>query len=262
MSLDAFVEKKSGHSQKVSEAEIKLSSFFAHHKVAFEVVDHLISILKDSFPDSNILKDVKLRRTKTTSVIKNVIAKKESEDLAVVLQQNFFSVLIDESTDISANKLLGVNVKFVNNSGLACDRLLKVISVDAKNANAENLYTAFKECLISQNIPIKNVIGLACDNASVMLGKNNSFLTRLRKCLDSLTMYLPFISTCCEQCLFKVASNAGRICKKYCQLFFLFFKKNSSAYVNATSFKLNKKNVEIVNNKVAFDPAFCTKSFG
>ncbi|CAH1987940.1 unnamed protein product [Acanthoscelides obtectus] len=116
MSLDAFVEKKSGHSQKVSEAEIKLSSFFAHHN-AFQVVDHLIPILKDSFPASNILKDVKLGRTKTTSVINNVIAKKENEDLAVVLQQNFFSVLIDESTDISANKLLCVNVKFIHNSG-------------------------------------------------------------------------------------------------------------------------------------------------
>lgn len=76
-------------------------------------------LLVDCFPDSNILKDVKLGRTKTTNIIKNVIAKKETEDLALNIQKTFFSIFIDETTDVAVNKLLSVNVKFVDDNGIS-----------------------------------------------------------------------------------------------------------------------------------------------
>lgn len=39
---------------------------------------------------------------------------------------------------------------------------------------------SFKNCLEEKDIPIKNNIGLACDNASVMVGCNNSFISHLK----------------------------------------------------------------------------------
>lgn len=189
------------------ETDFKLSSFFAYHNLV--LVNHLIPILKNRFPVSNILKDVKLGRTKTTSVIKNVIAKKESEDSAIILQQNFSSVLLDKSIDISANIPLCVNVKFVNSITLACGRLLKEKNVDGKNGNAENLYAAFKEYLISKNIQIKNIIGLACDNDSIMLGENNSFLTRLHAGAGALIV-LPCICHSLALITSSVCSNLLR----------------------------------------------------
>lgn len=50
----------------------------------------------------------------------------------------------------------------------------------------------FKSCLESKHIPFKNIIGYASDNASVMVGKNNSFLTRLQSETDALIVF-PFI---------------------------------------------------------------------
>lgn len=202
-SVSQFFKSKTLHSGKVSEAELKICAFFAHHNVAFQVVDHLVPVLKQCFPDSDILKDVKLGRTKTVNVIKNVICKKETDDLASVLQNRHFSVLIDEGTDIGINKLLCINVKYIDDNGTLCDRLLELLTIDAKNANAENLFIRFKDCLETKNISLKNVIGFASDNASVMIGKNNSFMTRLQQETNALIV-LPCI--CHSSAV--VASNA------------------------------------------------------
>lgn len=59
-------------------------------------------------------KDLKLGRLKTTSIIKNVIAERINLDLCKQLQTQHFSLLVDENTDISLNKLLCVGVKFVD----------------------------------------------------------------------------------------------------------------------------------------------------
>lgn len=113
----------------MSEAEIKLSAFLAHHNVAFQVVEHLVPVLTDCFPDSSILKNVKLGRTKVTHVIKNVICKKETKDLVSILQKTHFSILLYKRTDIAVNKLLCINVKFVNDRGVICDRLLEILTI-------------------------------------------------------------------------------------------------------------------------------------
>ncbi|KAK9751773.1 hypothetical protein QE152_g4759 [Popillia japonica] len=82
-----------------------------------------------------------------------------------------------------------LKIKFFDDScenGKVCDRLLELITVDAKSATAEKLYEAFMTCLKSKNIPAKNVIGYASDNASVMVGKSNSFMTTLSAATDAL----------------------------------------------------------------------------
>lgn len=63
-----------------------------------------------------------------------------------------------------------------------------MITVDGKNCDADHLYNAFKTCLNKKNIPVSNIIGLASDNANVMLGKNNSFMTRLQVETSTLTV--------------------------------------------------------------------------
>lgn len=62
---------------KVKTAEIKLSALLAEHNCAFLLVDHLIPLLKEIFPESAICQKLKLKRTKATNIIKNVIAPAE-----------------------------------------------------------------------------------------------------------------------------------------------------------------------------------------
>ena len=73
--------------------------FFAEHNVAFQVVEHLLPLLKETITDSEIVQKSKLRRNKCTSIIKNVLAEQEKSDLISKRKINKVSIMVDESTD-------------------------------------------------------------------------------------------------------------------------------------------------------------------
>ena len=41
-------------------------------------------------------------------------------------------------------------------------------------------------CLKSKDIPLSNIVGIACDNASVMVGVRDSFISRLKEEVPAL----------------------------------------------------------------------------
>jgi hypothetical protein len=180
-SVTSYFKDNTKHENQVKEAEIKLSLFFAEHNVATHVVDHLIPLVKSAFPDSKISQSMQLGRTKCTEIIKNVIGQQEINELVTYLRVNQFSVLVDESTDIGDIKSMCVLVRFVRNCRVQT-QLLELIALNPKECNAEGLYKQFKACLVEKhNIAIHNVIGVASDGASVMIGKHNSFFANLKK---------------------------------------------------------------------------------
>jgi len=169
------------HSDKVKRAETKLAAFFAEHNVAFSTVDHLIPLLKDICVDPEVVKDITLARNKCTQIVKNVIARREVEKIVETLKTNKFSVLLDESTDISDTKLLCILVKYVSSlNKKVVTQLFALLPLDATNCSADNLYKTFQNCFSKFQIPLQNIIGMASDNASVMIGSNNSFFTHLK----------------------------------------------------------------------------------
>lgn len=88
----------------VKMAEIKLTAFLTEHNIAFLATDHLTDVLKSCFKDSEIAKNISLKRTKTTSITKNVIDYCQKEELVSYLKTVQFSILTDESTDIGTVK--------------------------------------------------------------------------------------------------------------------------------------------------------------
>jgi len=79
-------------------------------------------------------------------------------------------------------------------------QLLELIALDATNCSANKLFE-FKNLLQEKKIPIKNIVGMASDNASVMIGCNNSFMQRLKleePRLVNVKLYLPFLRACSE----------------------------------------------------------------
>jgi len=170
------LEYKSKNQAKI--AEIKISAFFAEHNIAFHLIDHLTPV----FPDSQICRDIDLHHTKCTSIINNIIAPVEVSNLVDIIKNNHFSVSVDESTDISCHKFLCLLVRFVHSiDGIVHTKLLELVSIDAKDCSAKAIFAEFKQCLSDKNIPLDNIIGVACDGASVMVGKNNSFMTHITK---------------------------------------------------------------------------------
>lgn len=146
------------HDSNVKKAELKLAAFFATNNVAFRIIDQLEPILKDIFPDSKICQDLSLKQTKCTEIIRNVLCKKETNDLVSYLRKIRFSVLLDESTDIGDYKSLAVLVRY-SKLGRIETRLLELIQVDARDLGATHLYGVFKACLERHEIPLQNIVG-------------------------------------------------------------------------------------------------------
>lgn len=82
--------------ESVHRAEIMLAGYFAEHNLPFLASDHLIEVLKNIFPDSTIAKNINMKRTKTTAVIKNVIGATQKRELSEILRRVKFSILTDE----------------------------------------------------------------------------------------------------------------------------------------------------------------------
>ncbi|KYN01137.1 hypothetical protein ALC62_08056, partial [Cyphomyrmex costatus] len=177
------------HISKVKSAEIKLSAFYAEHDIDFQTIDHLILLLKDICCNSQVIKDLTLSQTKCKQIIKNVIAKVENEKTIKNLQDQKFSVLLVESTNIISDKMLCILVKYVSPNNKKCiTELLELVELDATDCSAEKYFIAFENCFNSKNIPLTNIVGVACDNASVMIEIRNSFISRLKKGIPAVIL--------------------------------------------------------------------------
>ena len=64
------------------------------------------------FPDSTIAKSFKSKHTKTRSIVKHVLADQFQKEIMTTLKNTKFSIIIDESTDISAKKQMALVVRF------------------------------------------------------------------------------------------------------------------------------------------------------
>lgn len=177
-----FQESQTATSIKdeIATAEIRISAFFAEHNIAVSVADDLVDLIKVTCNKPDVVKGISLARTKTTEVINNVLCKVETSELISILKVIKFSILVDESTDLSMDKYLCILVRYVcPESGNLMTKLLKMLKLEATDTTAENIYRQFKQFFKACDIPLTNIIGLASDGANVMLGKHNSFMTRL-----------------------------------------------------------------------------------
>jgi len=66
-------------------------------------------------------------------------------------------------------------------------KLLELISVDATDSSANKIFENFKNLLEKKRIPLQNIVEMASDNASVMIGCNNSFMSRLKLEISGLS---------------------------------------------------------------------------
>ncbi|CAN8031714.1 unnamed protein product, partial [Ixodes persulcatus] len=103
----------------VQQAEGTLALYVAEHG-AMNSVDHLGQACSQMFGDSKIASKIKMHRTKCTNVIKNVLGPHFESLLREDVAEQKYSVLIDESTDISVVKVLGIVIRYfsLSSSGI------------------------------------------------------------------------------------------------------------------------------------------------
>ena len=84
----------------------------AKHHIPFTVSDHCAKLFASMFRDSAIAKSFKCGRKKATAIIE-VVAQEIKKGMFSRLQESqFFSIQIDETTDITIDQQCGVMLRF------------------------------------------------------------------------------------------------------------------------------------------------------
>ncbi|CAH0562948.1 unnamed protein product [Brassicogethes aeneus] len=170
-----FAQEKHLNGTKLAEAQLAL--FVACHS-SISTVDHLGHICKSSF-QGNEVTYLQIHRTKCSEIIKNVLAPYFAQRLSEDIGDLPYSLLIDESNDISVIKYLGCSIRYFSqkSSKIVCTSLGLG---QLESANADGIIQCLLLILKKYNLKIENMQGLDTDNASVMTGVNNGVYKKLQ----------------------------------------------------------------------------------
>ena len=160
--------------QSIKVAEFKLAVHVACHS-SILTSDHLGEIVKDVSG-----RDISIHRTKCSALIKNVLCLVIRNDLFMDIQGMPYSLIIDESTDITAEKQFCVIVRYFSKAHKTIlTGFLGMISLDS--GTAEGIFNNMATFLHACHLDLAKCIGLATDGCSVMCGQSNSVITRFRE---------------------------------------------------------------------------------
>lgn len=218
--------------QKVKEASIKIAAYVVEHNLSFSSVDHLTALIKNIGQDKQVVDKLACNRSKCEAIIKNVIGKYNFEQTINFIKNNKFSLIVDESTDVSSTKHLALVVRFFDGQKIVIDQFLTLLPVS--DATANNLYKVITDFLNAHEIPWKtNLIGFAADGASNMFAENRSVAALLQKDIKNL-----FLMKCSCHSFAKCSSYACEKLPRYVEdLARDIYNYLSHSYKRQTEFK-------------------------
>ncbi|XP_068227734.1 uncharacterized protein [Palaemon carinicauda] len=96
-----------------------------------------------------------------------------------------YSILLDESTDISVVKYLGLAIHYFS------EKSQKLVSTflhlaPLEDCDANGIVHALKSSLHVYGLNLQNMVGIGTDNASVMVGSNNGVYKKLKEDIPAL----------------------------------------------------------------------------
>ncbi|XP_008186645.1 E3 SUMO-protein ligase KIAA1586-like [Acyrthosiphon pisum] len=201
------VLQQSSIEKKTKSAELRIAMFIVEHNIAHRTSDHLVSLIKtisSDCSDPDIINNIKCNRTKATALINNAVGSYGQEELVKIMNNQSFSILIDESTDKSSIKTLAIIVRLMDiNKFIVRDKFFSLTEI--ANGTAQGIYDAIKNVFEKHTIPYKtNMVGFASDGANTMFGSHHSVKTLLQNDIPDL-----FVMKCICHSLALCASYAS-----------------------------------------------------
>lgn len=154
--------------------EIKLCAFLAEHDLAISLSDDLVQLLWSLFPRDEALKSLTLGKQKATNVICQVLGFDYLHEVVSSLQSHLFSVIIDETTDLSTIKQMAILATYFDMNSFFESKYHLVDTVEVEDGTARGIYSAMTNTFSELHIPMKNIIGYSSDTTNVMFGEHNS----------------------------------------------------------------------------------------
>lgn len=135
-------------------AEYRLAACIVEHNLPMMIMDHLPKLLTAADPNSKVFQRMNCGRTKMTKMIP-VVEEEAIFELKNILNTSKYSVMIDETTDITTKKELAIVVRFVDiNRMKVCDRLLAMVELN--KCTAQGIVDKLLETLTEKEIPLTN----------------------------------------------------------------------------------------------------------
>lgn len=150
---------------------MKIAAFIGEH-CSINTVDHLGVLIKSLDPKSQTLGDLKLHRTKCTSLIINVLAPCWFNELINDVGSMYYSLIIDESTSHDKKMLCFMIKYFSQNKSKIVTTFYRLI--ETEKCDAESFFNCVIETLKKDNLDVNKLLGVGVDGASVMVGRHNS----------------------------------------------------------------------------------------
>lgn len=153
--------------------ELRIATYVACH-TSINAVDELSDILQDETGA------FQMHRTKCTAVIRSMLAPHFRAELREDVGDSPYSLYLDETTDITVNKLLCICIKYPSTTH---DKFVSTYLglVELMSGDASSVATAVMGFLDECGLSIAALVGIATDGASVMVGKHHSVYTLLRE---------------------------------------------------------------------------------
>ena len=133
----------------------------------------------------------------------------EENTLKKVCASPYYSIVLDESTDLSTLKQLGVVVHYLDmdTASPVCQyvKLLEIASVHATADVVTSLITHYLEDHAAPAPGLCQLAGASCDGASVMMGPENGVMARLKMKVPDL-----IVTHCSAHRLALAASDTAR----------------------------------------------------
>lgn len=110
----SFVERRPrepGSSNELKAVELRLSAHVAAHG-SFPTADHLAPVISGCFSDSALSSAITLGRTKCAALVTKVLGPTFRDELLKDMTGANYSLIVDESTDVSCTKELAVVTRF------------------------------------------------------------------------------------------------------------------------------------------------------
>lgn len=102
------------------------------------------------FKDSKASHELKLNRTKCTEIMKNVLMPHFRKELLDDIGNQKFSIIMDESTDVSVSKHLGLVIRYYSAAQeKIVSSFLELVSIES--ADARGIVNGVVSCLESHN---------------------------------------------------------------------------------------------------------------
>lgn len=166
-------------------------------------INLLNNVIKEGLPDSQISKKFSINRLKGQKIINNMTGPENCGRISEFCKNNYYSLVLDESTDCTVSKNLAVLIRIFD--GECFDRFLELVPIDDSTANG--IFNATMEILKKHNIPLQNMVGITTDNCNVMTGGSNGVQSKIKRVVPNV-----FTNGCICHILNLISYSASKNC--------------------------------------------------